>query len=438
LGFLQKLLKKETLLKNSKYTLSANIVRQISSIIIFLVLPNILSSDDYAQTVFITVLMSFIVLSDFGMSFVYSRKMPSVYHVNDHNTIETYNQTFFWFRLIMSIIGSSIISLVYFNKYESITTSILLLLVNPLSLLVSFFISQYSVRENFKIYKDINIKSSFARLVLIPFSYIFGLTGWLLGQLIASLIVIKTIKAKVILSKSLFDMQLIKQHFSEGLLLLANFFFWNQLLNSGRLFASINFEQNVIAQYGLVSAGYSLLLNLIISVFLPVTVGALKIIQQSPEDAIKQIFNTIIKTSLIIAIVVIISIEIAPYMYKIFFPKYEVNFEILKYQLLSLMAIPLITTLGNIFIGLKNPVKLVIIYSLAFVVSYIVFRITNANIVSGSLAQCVGINFLGLLLFVSTMFFYSRYIDNKFIWTIKLLSIIYLPYVGYFLVRSFI
>ena len=68
-----------SLLKNSKHTLLANVFNQGASIVIFLIVPNILTHEDYAQTIYISVLLSFLVVSDFGMSFVYSRKMPSVY-----------------------------------------------------------------------------------------------------------------------------------------------------------------------------------------------------------------------------------------------------------------------------------------------------------------------------------------------------------------------
>lgn len=436
--FQQKLLEKDNLLKNSKYTLSANLINQISSLMIFLVVPNILSTDDYAKTVFLSVLMSFMVLSDFGMSFVYSRKMPSVYHDNNLEKIEAYNQTFFWFRLIMSISGSIVIGLIYFFKYHEFINSLILFFLNPLSLLITFFISQHSVREDFKVYKDINIKNSFAKLFIVPFSYLFGLSGWIFGQLLASSLVIKSLKGTVLLSREKFDFKLIKNNTFEALILLANFFFWNQLLNSGRLFASTSYEHTVIVQYGLVNAGYSLLLGLITSIFLPVTIASLKIMHKDPKGAIKQIFKTVIKTSAIIAIVVIIAIEVAPYLYEIFFPKYEVNLQILEYQLLSLVFIPIIATFGNIFLGMKKPIILVLIYGVSFVVGYSVFLLIDLDIISASFAQFVGMNFLGVLLLTSVFYFFYEHIENKLMKFIQIFSITTFPYLLYFSLRSFI
>ena len=138
-----------SLLKNSKYTLSANIVNQIFGMLIFLTVPNILSQSEYAQTVYISVLMSFIILSDFGMSFVYSRTMPSVYHNEDSFTIEEFNQTFFWFRIIMSILGSVVIGAIYYIKYENLLNTIFLTFLNPLMVIITFSVQQSSVREDF-------------------------------------------------------------------------------------------------------------------------------------------------------------------------------------------------------------------------------------------------------------------------------------------------
>jgi O-antigen/teichoic acid export membrane protein len=404
--------------------------------IIFLAVPNILSKGDYAQLIFISVLLSFMVLSDFGMSFVYSRKMPSVYHKNDLKEIEIYNQTFFWFRITMSIFGSIIISVIYFIKYGVLINSILLLFLNPFTILITFFIVQYSVQEDFKVYKDINIRNSLLKVFIVPFSYVAGLSGWIFGQIIASLIIIRYIKKDVFFKFSNFNFSLIQKHFFEGLILLINFFFWNQLLNSGRLFATMSFEDSEIAQYGLTNAGYSLLLTLSISIFLPVTVASLKIMQTETTKAIEQLFNVILKTTLLISLTTIIAIEVAPYLFKIFFPKYSIDLEILKYQLLSLMALPLVATLGNIFIGLKEPVKLIFINASSFVLSYMVFMNFKEKIVSAAIAQCIGVTFLGLCLLFSVMIFYGKFIENKFQKIIIILCVIFLPYIIYFNIRA--
>lgn len=429
---------KLSLFKNSKYTLSANIVNQLSSMIVFFTIPNILSVGDYAQTIFISVLLSFLVLSDFGMSFVYNRKMPSIYHNSNMHEIEVYNQTFFWFRLAMSFVGSIIISSIYFFKYESILNSILLLFLNPLTILITFFISQYSVREDFKVYKNVNIKNAGMRTLIVPFSYVLGMSGWIIAQLIGSILVLISIKEKIFFDFKNFEPKLIKKYFFEGLSLLGVFFFWNQLLNSGRLFASFSFDQSVIAQYGITNAGYSLLLTLAISIFLPVTITILKIIQIETKNAIEQLFEVIVKTSLLISFVVILSIETAPILFEIFFPKYTVDFEILKYQLLSLMALPFVATLGNIFVGLQQSGKLIFINTISFGISYAVFVSLKSENVSAAIAQCIGVNFLGIFLLLSVVYFYGKFIEKKYEKMLQLLTIVFLPYIVYFSVRSFI
>ena len=429
-----------SLLKNSKYTISANIINQLFGMFIFLIVPNILSHGDYAQTVYISVLMSFIILSDFGMSFVYGRIMPAIYKNNDIDEIEQYNQTFFWFGLIMSILGSIVISIIYYVKYENIFNSLIIIFINPLSVIIGFFVHQYSVREDFKVYRNINIKNSIFRLIVIPLTYLFGVGGWLSTQVISSILVLKTIKSNIILKHDKFDFLLIKNHFLEAILLMGNFFFWNQLLNSGRLFSIGYFDDKIIAQYGITNAGYTLLLSFSISIFLPVTVASLKIMQKDTKNAIEQLFSIIIKVSIPLFLLVIFAVEVAPYLYKIFFSKYDINFDILKYQLFSLIALPFYATLGNVFIGTKQPIKLIFINCIAFFVAFISFKllVEKNEEVSAAIAQCIGINFLGVVLLFATFVFYGEFIENKLKKLSTLLFVIYTPYIVYITIRSLI
>ncbi len=427
-------------MKNSKHTLSANLVNQLFGTLIFLTVPNILGHTDYAKTVFLAVLMSFLVLSNFGMQFVYGRIMPSIYHERDNQKIEQYNQTFFWFEFIMSFVGSVIIGIIYYIKYEALIESLLIIFLNPLAVIIGFFISQNTVNGDFLVYRNINIKSSFSRLFIIPFAYFFGFFGWIIGQIVSSLFVMKIIKTRVLLGTNRIKLSLIIKHIPEGLILLANFFFWSQLLNSGRFYASVYFDDIIIAQYGLTNTEYTILSSMIIAIYIPVTVEVLKIVKTNPVEAIKQLFNTIIKTSIIIFIVVILAIELSPYLFKIFFPKYDLNIDILKYQLLSLMAFPLIATLGNIFLGLQNPLRLLVIYAISFGISYLVMNTAfeSFGAISPAFAQCVGVNLMGIIMLIATIIFYGNLIDKKYSKGIRLLGVIFLPYTLYFLIRSVI
>lgn len=426
-----------SLLKNSKYTLLANIFNQGASIVIFLIVPNILTHEDYAQTIYISVLLSFLVVSDFGMSFVYSRKMPSVYSGCCKKRIEMYNQTFFWFRLTMSLFGSALISIMYFLKYYLFLNALLLFFLNPLTVIITFFISQYGVREDFKFYRNINIANAVSRIVTLPIIYFLGISGWIIAQITSSVIGLKAMKENFFLGFDYFNIKLIKKYFLEGVSLLALFFFWNQLLNSGRLFASIGFQDDLMAQYGLTNNAYLLLLNLSISVFLPVTISSLKIIEKDTKSAIEQLFNVVIKTSFMLSIVVILSIEVSPFLFKFFFPRYVIDYDILRYQLLSLMSLPLVATLGNIFQGLKQPVKLIFINILSFFLSYLIFISIKSIDASAAIAQCIGVNFLGILLLISTVYFYGDFINRKYFTAFKLLLIVFVPYLLYFSIRSF-
>lgn len=413
----------------------ANIVNQIFGILIFLTIPNILSPNDYSQTVYISVLLSFIIISNFGMNFVYSRIMPSVYEQNNLNKIEEYNQTFFWFGFTMSLFGSIIIASIYFLKYGSVLNAIVLIFLDPVVKIVTFLIQMYTVQEDFLVYRNLNIKNSFLKLLIIPMAYLFGVGGWVGGKIIASLLIIHMSNKNFFLKKDKINLFLIKKYFSEGLILLANFFFWTQLLNSGRLFAVSEGNDEIIAQYGMTNAGYILLMGFSISIFLPVTVASLKIITVDTKGAIEQLFNVIIKTSLPLFIMTVVAIELSPYLYVWFFPKYIIDYNILKYQLLSLMTLPIYATLGNIFLGTKQPMKLLSIYIFSFMIAYGSFYIfsNKYGIVSAAFAQFIGTTCMGTLLLIATFFFFRTEINNKIVKFFKLITIIFVPYIIYIL-----
>ncbi|KPA08919.1 Polysaccharide biosynthesis protein [Candidatus Magnetomorum sp. HK-1] len=428
---------KNSLLKNSRQTLSANIINQVVGTCIFLTVPNILTQTDYSQIVFINVLFTFVILSDFGMSFVYGRKMPSVYHKNDSYEILAYNQTIFWVRLITTFLISIVLSVIYYLKYHNSINAILIIFINPLLLLVNFFISQYCVKGNFSVYRNINAVQSICRLLIIPLSVFYMVQGFLIAQIMAAGITIKTIKEQVLLGFDHFDIQIIRKHFFEGIVLLANYFFWNQLLNCGRLYATMFYSDEVIAKYGLTNAGYSLLSMMIISIYIPVTIETLKIIQDDVSFAIDMLFRLIIKSSMLLFFVVISAIEISPFLFDIFFPKYSINFDILKYQLLSLIAFPLIATLGNIFTGLEQPLKLLGIYSISFLSSYLIMKYISEDygIISAAISQFLGITLLGILLVLGVFICYRQHIKGKAKNFLKIIFVVFIPYYIYFKIR---
>ena len=97
------------------------------------------------------------------------------------------------------------------------------------------------------------------------------------------------------------------------------------------------------------------------------------------------------------------------------------------------MALPFVVTLGNIFLGLKQPVKLLIIYASSFMISFVAvnFLIGHFDIVSAALAQLIGITFLGIILLGSVVVFYGDFIENRLMQFTKLAGSVFLPYIFY-------
>ena len=103
--------------KNNKESIITNLIQQAAAIIIFLVVPNFLTVENYGQVVFVGVLLSFTTFSDLGLSLVYGRIMPAIYKTENLEGAKIWNQTTFSFKFYTGMIFGFIIGLIYFNKY---------------------------------------------------------------------------------------------------------------------------------------------------------------------------------------------------------------------------------------------------------------------------------------------------------------------------------
>ena len=104
--------------RNNKDTIVTNVIQQTCSILIFLTVPNLLQVDGYAQVVFVGTLLSFITFSDFGLSFVYSRKMPFIFASGDIEEVRRWDETVFSFRMLMAVVFGCGVGLFYYFKYH--------------------------------------------------------------------------------------------------------------------------------------------------------------------------------------------------------------------------------------------------------------------------------------------------------------------------------
>ena len=173
------------LLKNIIHMFQASFFEKIIAILIFLCIPNMLSIYEYSQVVTITVLLSFLPLFSLGIVNIYKRRLPSIFENATPDTIEKYNQTFFWFIIITGIVGSIVLSTYFFIRYQNYFLSFLLSVYFISTVLLSFNQAELTVKENFKEYKYLLIRYSAFKLIVIPFTYILGIFGWILSMVIS-------------------------------------------------------------------------------------------------------------------------------------------------------------------------------------------------------------------------------------------------------------
>ena len=404
------------LISKIKDTVSANIFQQLSSIVLFLLIPKILSVENYAIVVFIGVLLSFASLGDFGFSFVYSRKMPAIYHANDLDAINQWNATAFWLGLISSLMVGGLIAVIYYFKFHGLLYAVLIFLLLPMMALTSFYTLQFTSREDFVSYRNLIIVQSGLRLLAIPLTLMLGLLGWFINQILIFSVGLKKLFDNGIPPLAEFNKSLINKHFHEGLLLILTFFIWNQMLGSGRLFAAFHYEKSIIAMYGLMSTGYQILTSLLLSAFIPFSVNTLKMIHTDEKAAIARIFKIIYIAIPSVFVLVLLAETVTPYLFTLFFQKYHYDAVIFKSFLYSLFLFPIVITFGNVYIGKAKTPLYVVLLAISLLVAIVSFYylLPLYNNQAAAFAQLLGITTCAVLMLGVACCIFRDLIDNKF------------------------
>ena len=402
--------------RNNKDTIVTNVVQQSCSIFIFLVVPNILQVEHYAQVVFVGTLLSFITFSDFGLSFVYSRKMPVIYASENVQEARRWNDTVFFFRVSTALLFGLIISFVYYLKYKEFLNAALLFLTPALSTAISFFVAQHTAKSTFSVYREINSFQAIARLITIVGVVLFGLLGWFISQVVASLLtMVKVLKSGGVPREFRIDFGLLKEHLREGVLLGLITTLWTQLLSSGKVFASFMYADTEITQYGLLNTGYQIVAAFVIAAFIPQTVKVYGMIETNFQHAIKYVFRTILYAIPIVVGLAIISREITPYVLMHLFPKYQIDPLILVALIFSLPFYPVIVTLGSILVAKqKSPVYLLLI-TFSVLINWTLVIVLNPyyGFRSAAIAQIVTLFLYSIFLLGLVFYLFKNDIKNK-------------------------
>jgi O-antigen/teichoic acid export membrane protein len=335
----------------SRQTLLANLVQQASAAVLLLALPNILEKSAYAQTVFVGVLLSFMALADLGMSLVYGRLVPALIAQGDIESVRRWDASVLQMGLLASCVFAGLVSAVYWVRYEHSSGAILLALLPVAMYWVSFHVTRVTASGDFSEYRRAISVRSLASLLAIPMAAGLGLLGWFASQVAAALLVMGYIGRRLLASFGRVDWTLLRKHVPEGLTLCAITVMWMQLLNLGRLYASLRYPPEEVAHYGVAGAAYQFMAALVISAFLPVSVQVLGRFGRSDRDAFEFMGRILANAAWFVLAGTVLMVELAPFALELVFPSYHFDRGMLFGLLLGVAFYPFFILFGNCLVG---------------------------------------------------------------------------------------
>jgi O-antigen/teichoic acid export membrane protein len=361
------------------------------------------------------VLLSFSILADCGIAFVYGRQMPSVYARGNQAEIGKWNSSAFWTAIPCNTVFAVVVAAIYYAKYGNLATALLLIPIPPLAAIAAFSIARLSVKADFSVYRALTSFQAVARLLVIPFAYYLGLLGWFASQVVSACATLFRIEKPIIQTRKDVDLGLIRAHLPEGAMLVATTFLWFQLLYSGRLFAAMYYPNEVIAAYGLFSTGYQVVASLVIAAFLPVTVQALKLCGDQEREAARFIFRMIYLSVPVVFVLAVLAAELAPVFFMTFFPRYDVDTLILRALIYSLFSFPVLVTLGNLFMGRRRNLHYLAILALSLGMNWILVKalLPSMGYRAAAVAQLASISMCGLLMVLVSFYVFRDVIEGK-------------------------
>lgn len=339
---------------SSRQTLTANIAQQASAVATLLFLPNVLSASAFAETVYVAALMSFIAMADLGLSYVYGRLVPTLFSRGENEVIAHWDRTVHSFGLLTSLVFAIAVSLSLFAKFHSSVHALLLFPVAPLTFLASFHVSRISSLGDFLSYRRMMVLRAFLAIGILPLVYLWGVTGWFVGALLAAAALLTYIRKMSWVEYYSIDWNLVRNNFSEGLVRCGITVLWMQLLNVGRLYASMYYSHAEIAEYGITTSVYTSLSAMVIAVFLPVSVETLRRFGHDSTDAMEYVHTVSERVAPWTLLGTIVVAEVSPVLLRWFFPAYHLDPVMLASMLCGVLFYPFFIMWGNCLIGARR------------------------------------------------------------------------------------
>lgn len=384
---------------SSRQTIVANITQQASAVATLLILPNVMSPDVFAETVFIAVLLSFIALADLGLSYVYNRVVPAMSSRGETEAIGRWDRAVCSFGLLASLVLAVTFSVSYFVKFHSVLNAVLLFPVAPLTFLTSFYVNRVSCLGDFLSYQRMIMLRAALAAGILPLVLLWGISGWFAGILLAAAALFAYAREPSIKLSSLIDWPLVRSNVVEGLIRCGIAVMWLQLLNVGRLYASTHYAHEKVAEYGIAASAYQSIAALIISAFLPVSVETLRRFGHGADDAMQYVHRVAEQVAPWTLFGTIAVAEISPMLFRIFFPAYNLD-PVMQASLLSgVIFYPFFIIWGNCLIGAQRFIPYIILILVGLATAWLVAAYFGSDTRGAAIGQ-----FIGLMVYTLAMY----------------------------------
>ncbi|WP_263770070.1 hypothetical protein [Propionivibrio soli] len=246
---------------------------------------------------------------------------------------------------------------------------------------------------------------SLTSLLAIPLAMVGGISGWFIGQVVAAMLVIVQIGRVLWQPMGRVDWVLLRRHLPEALQLCVVTVAWTQLLNFGRLYASMAYPAEAVAYYGVVGAAYQSISTLLISAFIPVSVGLLGRLGKNDQEAFVYMKDVLARTVWWVLAGTLVATELAIQVLGVVFPGYHFDMATLLGLLPGIALYPFFLLLGNCMVGKRKTLLYLLMITVALGVGLLVahavdVRFTQLGAAWGQLA--------GLVAFTSGLYLATR------------------------------
>lgn len=396
--------------RQSLDNLTGSAFQQLTGVLVFLVVPAVLGVEEFGQVVFILTLWSFLAFSDLGFAYIYNRRMPGFHADADAGRIAFWDATILRWRLAGAAVLGAGAALVYGAKYGHAPSSLLVAVVPVVSTLTVFCVAQATAKAAFREVRDLKLAQATVRLLIIPCVLLWSLPGWFIGQLVAAvpLLTGKTVYRTLrgtFSAGARFDWSLIRENLGAALLLGTVAGLWGQILSIARLLASFQYPDATIAVYGLVNAGFQIVMMTLVSIYAPISIRANALFAKDPAQALRYVSDRnriVLPAFMAIALAAILA---GPPVLRALFPAYALDDAIVLPLLLSLLHVPAIVMFGALLVGAGKYKGYLAALAAGLVLCVLIATLCEPRLgtAAAAVSQFVGLGALVVMLYFAAM-----------------------------------